>query len=72
MEPNRRRNKIRRSGCPGTKRVSGRSRLAFGCHRPKLTQTKKRGRERDNKKSPKNNSNITRYIEEKERMHGNA
>ena len=29
-------------------------------------------RERDNQKSPKNNSNISRYIKEKDRMHGNA
>ena len=68
----RERSRIRKNGCPGTKRVPGRNRFAFGCHRHKLTQTEERGRERDNQKSPKNNSSISRYIEEKERMHGNA
>ena len=30
-EPNRRWSRVRRSGCPGAKRVSGRSRLTFRC-----------------------------------------
>ena len=51
-EPNRWRSRIRWSGCPRTKRVLGRSRLTFRCHRHRLTQTEERGRERDNQKSP--------------------
>ena len=31
-EPNRRGSRVRRSGCPGTKRVPGQSRLTFRCH----------------------------------------
>ena len=62
--------RIRRSGCPGMKRVPGRSKLAFGCHKHRLMHTEEKGRERDNQKSPKYSSNISRYIEKKERMHG--
>ena len=54
------------------KRVPGWSRLAFEFHRHRLTHAEERGRERDNQKSPKNNSKISKYIEEKERMHGNT
>ena len=43
--------RIRRHGCPRTKRVPGRSGFAFKCHRSRLTQTKEREGERDNQKS---------------------
>ena len=50
-EPDRKRCRIRKSGCPRTKRVPGRSRFAFGCHRSKLTHTEEREREKQSKKS---------------------
>ena len=61
MEPDRKRCRIKKSGCPGTKRVLGWSRFVFGCNRSKLTQTEEREGERDNQKSPKqqkNNQNV--------------
>ena len=48
MEPNRERSRIKGSGCPETKMVSGQSRFAFGCHRSRLTQTEEREGERNN------------------------
>ena len=53
MEPDRKRCRIRRSGCLGMKKVSRRSRFVFGCHRSRLMQTEEREGERDNQKSPK-------------------
>ena len=54
MKPNMWWSRIGGSGCPRTKRVLGRSRLAFRCHRHRLTQIEREGeRERDNQKSPK-------------------
>ena len=49
----RERSRIRKNGCPGTKRVPGRNRFAFGCHKSRLTQTEEREGERDKQKSLK-------------------
>ena len=46
-ELDRKRRRIRRSGCPGMKRVLGWSRFVFGCHRSRLTQTEEREREKE-------------------------
>ena len=46
MEPNMRRSRIRRGGCPGTKRVPGWNRFSFKCH-DATNRKKERGRKRE-------------------------
>ena len=58
MEPDMRRSRIRRRRCLGTKRVSGWSRLALGCHAQTIRE---RERERHRRVSINNN------IKEKEK-----
>ena len=62
-EPDRKRCRIRRSGCPRTKRVSGRSRFTFKCHRSRLTQTKERERGRKRQSEKSQYSSIYKNIE---------
>ena len=61
-EPDRKRCRVRRNGCPRTKKVPGQSRFEFGCHRSRLMQTEEGVGERDNQNSPKQ-QNISKYIE---------
>ena len=65
MELDARRSRIRKGGCPGTKRVSGWSRFAFRCHRSRLTQIKEREREKEKETIRKipSGMNITKCIE---------
>ena len=62
---------IGRSGCPGTKRVPRQSRFAFRCHRSRLMK-QKREREKETIRKVPSSSNISKYIEKKECMNGNA
>ena len=54
------------------KRVLGRSRLAFGCYRHKLTQTEERGRERETIRKAPSQFKYSKYIEKRVCMHGSA
>ena len=69
-EPDVRGSRIKRSGCLRTKRVPGRIGFVFGCHRHMLMQTEER--EKETIKKVPSSSNISKYIEKKECMHGNA
>ena len=63
MESDMRWCRIRRSGCPGTKRVLGRSIFVFGCHRSRLTQIEKREREKETIVRVLRSKNISKYRE---------
>ena len=70
MESNMWSSRIRGNGCPRMKRVLRWSRLAFRCHKHKLTQIEREGdRERQSEKL-QNSSNITSILKSRERMHG--
>ena len=63
-----RRSRIRRRRCLGTKRVSGWSRLALGCHAQTIRERdRERERERDRERQRDRRVSISNNIKEKEK-----
>ena len=75
MELDERRSGVRwrkRRRCPGTKRVSGQSRLTLRCHNATYIREREKERKRRRQSEKYQTTNITKYIKLKVRMHENA